>query len=188
MNAWSPMISFSQSGPSSCHSFLGLVCWGHTLLFPWEDSPVTMHLPRMVKGIRAPHHDCPQWDAETKCRTKCWDLWRFWSQKNPSCPQNMHRTLPGVASGETFNSFSLVRDPCLSSLLGLKRMASDHTGCWKPVCALSLRAVVLSLQLLQQGHQNTDCWAPPSVFLNQQVWAAPLMTCISEQNPTGYDC
>ena len=52
---------------------------------------------------------------------------------------------------------------------------------------LSLRAVVLSLQLLQQGHQNTDCWAPPSVFLNQQVWAAPLMTCISEQNPKGYN-
>lgn len=66
-------------------------------------------------------------------------------------------------------------------------MESDNTGCWKPVCALSLRAVALSLQLLQQGHQNTDRWAPPSAFLNQQVWEAPLMTCISEQNPQGYD-
>lgn len=134
MNAWSSMISFSQSGSVPCPSFPGL-CWGHTLLFPWEDSLVTMHLPRMVKGIRAPHYDCPQWDAETEVLDKrkliCG---RFCSQRIPSCPQDMHRTLPGVASGETFESFSSVRDPCLSSLLGLKRMESDNTGCWKPVC------------------------------------------------------
>lgn len=86
MNAWSPMISFSQSGPSSCHSFLGLVCWGHTLLFPWEASTVTMHLPRMVKGIRAPHHDCPQWDAETEVPDKVLGFVEILEPEEPLLP------------------------------------------------------------------------------------------------------
>lgn len=38
----------------------------------------------------------------------------------------------------------------------LKRIENDNSRCWHPIYALSLRAVVLSLQLFLL-YQNTDC-------------------------------
>lgn len=62
----------------------------------------------------------------------------------------MHGTMPGIMWGETLNSFSSARDPCLSSPLGLKRMQQDSTERRHSIHTLSLRHTEHSIQ----GQQN----------------------------------